>query len=116
MTATAAMAVTLLTAIAHADPTAGQKCEAGKNVAAAKYAVCLHKAQSKFVSNGETDTAGRDAAVLKCGIKYRNKWSRWKTRLQASVPARETNRTSKISSTRASRARRSRCMERRLRT
>jgi cysteine-rich repeat protein len=73
-TATAAMAVTLLAAVAHADPTAGQKCEAGKNVAAGKYAVCLHKAQSTFVSNGETDTAGRDVAVLRCGIKYRNKW------------------------------------------
>lgn len=74
MTATAAMAVTLLTVIAHAEPTPGQKCEAGKNVAAGKYAICLHSAQSRFLNNGETDTAGRDFAVLKCGNKYSNKW------------------------------------------
>jgi hypothetical protein len=54
----------LMTAAAHAAATPAQKCEAGKNGTAGKYAACLHKVQQKFVSGGEVDTARRDAAIL----------------------------------------------------
>ena len=46
---------------AQAAPTPAQKCEAGKNGTAGKYAACLHKAQQKFVKGGETE--GNDKTV-----------------------------------------------------
>lgn len=65
---------------AQAGPTPAQKCEAGKNSAAGKYAACLHKAQQRFVSGGGVDTAGRDDAVLECGARYSGKWQGLETR------------------------------------
>jgi hypothetical protein len=55
--------------------TPAQKCEAGKNGEAGKYAACLHKAQQKFVSGGETDTTALDEAVAKCGVRSSKKWT-----------------------------------------
>lgn len=81
---TLALAVTIPLA-AQAAPTPAQKCEAGKNSTAGKYAACLHKAQQKFVSGGEVNTAGRDAAVLACGEKYSGKWQSLEAKAGSSV-------------------------------
>jgi hypothetical protein len=70
--ATAMLMISLTSA--SAAPTPSQKCEAGKNGTAGKYARCLHKAQQKFVSGGEVDTAKRDASILSCGTKYVDKF------------------------------------------
>lgn len=69
-----AIGASLWMAAATSAATPAQRCEAGKNGTAGKYAACLHKAQQKFVSGGEVDTAGRDAAVLACGTKYSDTW------------------------------------------
>jgi hypothetical protein len=56
---TVAVCTTLLWAVAVlAKPTAQQKCEAGKNAAAGKYAACLEKAQKKFVLTGDVTKYG----------------------------------------------------------
>jgi len=70
----AALLVVSGVGVALATPTAGEKCEAGKNGAAGKYSACLFKAQQKFVNGGEVDTTRRDEAVLTCGTKYSDKW------------------------------------------
>jgi len=60
---------------ADAGASPAEKCEAGKNGTAGKYAACLHKARQKFVSGGSVDTAGRDKAVLACGTKFTGQWA-----------------------------------------
>ena len=85
--ACAAVLVMVLPLAAQAGPTAGQKCESGKNGTAGKYALCLHKAQAKFVKGGEVDTAGRDAAVLTCGTKYSDKWGSIETKAGGMCPS-----------------------------
>jgi hypothetical protein len=70
---TVVAAVTMLAASAHA-ATPDQKCEAGKNSVAGKYAACLHKAQQKFVNGGSLDVPARDAAETTCANKASAKW------------------------------------------
>jgi uncharacterized protein DUF1566 len=57
----------LTSAPAGASPTPQQKCQAGKNKAAGKYAACLQSAEAKFVATG--DTVKYDNAVDKCKLK-----------------------------------------------
>jgi hypothetical protein len=70
-----------------AAPTTAQKCEASKNGTLGKYAACLHKVQQKFVTGGEVDTAGRDAALLTCSTKYSDKWLAAETKASAAEGA-----------------------------
>lgn len=72
--ACSAVAVLLTVATAQAGATALQKCEAGKNGVAGKYASCLLKARQKYVIGGETNLTGYNDAVLKCEGKYAAKW------------------------------------------
>jgi hypothetical protein len=76
----------LMAATAHA-ATPAQTCESGKNGAAGKYALCLLKAQAKFVKGGEVDAAGYDAAVLKCDAKYGGKWQSLETKAGGMCPS-----------------------------
>lgn len=81
-----AMAAVILSAGAvPAAATPGQKCEARKNHTAGRYAACLHAAQRRFVSGGEVNTAGLDAAVLGCGTKYSDNWQRLETKAGTGV-------------------------------
>lgn len=82
----AALAVVATATVASA-ATPAQTCESGKNGAAGKYASCLLKAQSKFVKGGEVDTAGYDAAVLKCDDKYGTKWQSLETKAEGMCPS-----------------------------
>jgi len=49
-----------------------QKCEAGKNAAAGKYAACLAHARKVLVTKG--DAARYDTAVAKCQQRFSRKW------------------------------------------
>ncbi len=69
----AACVALLWTAAALALPTAAQKCEAGKNLAAGKYAACLQTAQKNLVLNG--DTTKYNTAVGKCDTTLAKTWT-----------------------------------------
>lgn len=58
----------LASAPAGATPTAAQKCQAGKNKVAGKYAACLQSAEAKFVASG--DMGKYTASVNKCKLKF----------------------------------------------
>jgi hypothetical protein len=67
----------IVTVLACATPAFGlltpaQKCEAGKNLAAGKYAACRLKAESKLVKTG--DTAKYTETIDKCYFKFNKKW------------------------------------------
>lgn len=59
---------------AQAAVTPGQKCEAGKNDAAGKYASCAAKAEKGFVTGG--DAMKYAAALAKCDDKYGSSWGK----------------------------------------
>lgn len=62
------------TATATAAPTPEQKCQAGKNQEAGKYAFCLQKAEKKLVLTG--DMTRYNEAVAKCETKFAEKWQK----------------------------------------
>lgn len=57
----------LASAPAGAAPTPEQKCQAGKNKVAGKYAACLQNAEAKFVASG--DMTKYTANINKCKLK-----------------------------------------------
>jgi hypothetical protein len=78
-------AIFLSPAAATAAVTPQQKCEAGKNTVAGKYAACLHKAQQKFVNGGSVDILGRDTAAAACGTKSSDKWTSLEAKAGAGI-------------------------------
>jgi len=54
--------------------TAKQKCQAGKNQAAGKYAACLHNAEAKFVKSN--DQTKHDKALKGCADKFTATWQK----------------------------------------
>jgi len=62
----------LIAGAAHAAATPEQKCQAGKNQEAGKFAACLTKAQAKLIQSG--DAVKYDASVLKCQAKLDAKY------------------------------------------
>ena len=74
LTAASVVAVILSAAAAIAAPTAEQKCEAGKNDAAGKYASCLAKAEKTYVLNGDNERYG--LALGKCEEKLVAAWDK----------------------------------------
>ncbi|MCK6556790.1 DUF1566 domain-containing protein [Candidatus Binatia bacterium] len=65
----------LLAAVpATAAPTPEQKCEAGKNQAAGKYADCRQKAEAGLVKTG--DITKYNTAIGKCETKFQDKWQK----------------------------------------
>ncbi len=58
----------LATPPAGAAPTAPQKCQAGKNKVAGKYAACLQSAEGKLVATG--DMTKYNATINKCKLKF----------------------------------------------
>lgn len=62
----------LLTAQAYAAPSGAQKCQAGKTLAAGKYASCRLSAEKKQILTG--DVAKYTLAVGKCATKLSDKW------------------------------------------
>jgi len=73
--ASAALALSLLcAAAAHAAGTPEQKCQAGKNDAAGKYAQCLGKAEKSYVTSG--DATKYDNAIVKCEGKLVATWDK----------------------------------------
>lgn len=68
----------LLSATASvAGPTPQQKCQAGKNKAAGKYAACLAAAEKHVIV---ADSEKYQAAILKCGDKISEAWTRLETK------------------------------------
>src|SRR5438067_2111155 len=59
---------------AGATQTPQQRCQAGKNRAAGKYAACLQSAEAKLVANG--DMAKYNTAVTNCQTRFANKWQK----------------------------------------
>jgi hypothetical protein len=59
---------------AQAKLTPQQKCQAGKNQAAGKYAACRESAAAKFVQNG--DTVKRDKNLATCVTKFTTTWGK----------------------------------------
>jgi len=71
----AAGALAMLTyepAVAQAGPTPGQKCQAGKNIAAGRLATCLQVAEAKLAATG--DAAKYTKAKLDCSYKFATRW------------------------------------------
>jgi hypothetical protein len=64
----------LWSATAMAKPTPAQKCQASKNKAAGKYAICRENAEAKLALTG--DTTKYDAAITKCETKYQSAWQK----------------------------------------
>ena len=65
--------ITLLwVGLAQAAPTAAQKCEAAKNVAAGKYAACRQTAEKTRVITG--DLAKYAAAIARCEATFAKAW------------------------------------------
>jgi hypothetical protein len=60
--------------LAPAAGTPEQKCEAGKNDAAGKYAACVSKAEKSFVTGG--DAMKYAEALGKCEDKYGSSWAK----------------------------------------
>lgn len=57
---------------AEAKPTAQQKCQGGKNIAAGKLAACLQNAEAKLTTTG--DAAKYAKAKLDCSYKFAKSW------------------------------------------
>jgi hypothetical protein len=78
LAATLACAVALAVASpTMAGPSPEQKCQAGKNDAAGKYAACIDKALKAFV--GSADMIKYDAAVAECADKLASSWDKLET-------------------------------------
>jgi predicted lipoprotein len=65
--------ILLLASAAHAGSTAEEKCQAGKNKAAGKYAACLAGAEKHAIS-GATEKYVQ--AVEKCQTKFQSAWTK----------------------------------------
>jgi hypothetical protein len=77
---TTAAAMLAAVSIAGAQPTAAQKCEGLKNLAAGKYALCRQRAQKVLVFTGD---AGRYGQIInRCDQRLLSKW----TTLEADSP------------------------------
>ena len=59
---------------AHAASASAQKCQAGKNKAAGKYAACRENAEAKLATSG--DTAKYGEAITKCSDKFAATWQK----------------------------------------
>lgn len=75
------------TGTASAAPTPAEKCEAGKNSTAGKYASCMFKAQQKLVAGGSIDTSGYEDAVRTCDEKYGGKWQYLERKADGACPS-----------------------------
>ncbi|MBI5506766.1 MAG: DUF1554 domain-containing protein [Deltaproteobacteria bacterium] len=64
----------LIAGAAQAAVTAAQKCQAGKNQQAGKYAFCRQQAHKKLVLTGNTEAY--DAAILKCEGTFELVWQK----------------------------------------
>lgn len=56
----------------HAGATPEQKCAAGKNKTAGKYAACRENAEAQLATSGDTTKYGE--AITKCGDKFATAW------------------------------------------
>jgi hypothetical protein len=54
--------------------TGAEKCQAGKNQAAGKYAYCRQKAEKTFILNG--DATKYADAITKCTTKFTDTWQK----------------------------------------
>ena len=70
--AVTALALMLVATPAGARPTVAQKCEASKNLAAGKYALCRQKAEKTLVLIGDTTKYGD--AITTCDSKLGTAW------------------------------------------
>src|SRR5262245_49511888 len=61
-------------AVSYAAPTPEQKCQAGKNKTAGKYAACRENAEAKLATSGDTTKYGE--AITKCGDKFATAWQK----------------------------------------
>lgn len=71
---TLAVAAMLVARSVVAAPTAEQKCQGAKNIAAGKYAACRQKAEKGLASTG--DTAKYDTAITRCEDKLSKLWQK----------------------------------------
>jgi hypothetical protein len=69
-----AAALLLCTSSAHGKLTPQQKCQAGKNRAAGKYAACRQSAAAKFAQTG--DATKRDKSLATCMAKFTPTWAK----------------------------------------
>jgi hypothetical protein len=72
--AAAACATLLWAGTALATATPAQKCQAAKNKAAGKYALCRGNAEATLAKTG--DTTKYDEAITKCETKYQTAWQK----------------------------------------
>jgi len=71
---TVALAATVCWAAGALAATPAQKCQAGKNKAAGKYAACRHGAEAKLATTG--DGGAYSAALGKCTTKNAAAWQK----------------------------------------
>ncbi|MCC6766968.1 MAG: DUF1566 domain-containing protein [Deltaproteobacteria bacterium] len=83
--ALAALAVVALSASAARAATPAQKCQAGKNKAAGKYAACRHGAEAKLATTG--DGAAYATAIGKCTTKYGAAWQKLEANAGGACPS-----------------------------
>ncbi len=67
-----ALSMLLFVIEAGARPTPEQKCQAGKNIAAGRFAACLQSAEAKLATTG--DAAKYAKAKLDCSYKFATRW------------------------------------------
>ncbi len=82
---TVAIAATAFWANGALAATPAQKCQAGKNNVAGKYAACRHKAEAKFATT--LDGAARTTALSKCTMKYADAWQKLETNASGACPS-----------------------------
>jgi len=82
---TAAVVATVLWATGSLAATPAQKCQAGKNKAAGKYAACRHGAEAKLATTG--DGAAYTTAIAKCATKYSTAWQKLETNAGGACPS-----------------------------
>lgn len=66
--------IVLLTTTAHGAPTAQQRCQAAKNMAAEKYAKCRQNAENVLAST--VDAVRYDAVITRCEEKFAVAWQK----------------------------------------
>src|SRR4030095_44567 len=88
LAALAATIVICLGGVANAVVTDAQKCESAVELASAKYAQCLLKAESRFTKTG--DVGARSAALGNCSTKFMVKYNQAFARYGGSCPTLES--------------------------
>jgi len=81
----ALIAATVCWAAGALAATPAQKCQAGKNKTAGKYAACRHGAEAKLAGNG--DGAAYTTAIGKCATKYAAAWQKLETNAGGACPS-----------------------------